>query len=187
MNIVKWIGWLAAAALVGMTAGCHHTQNPPGPIVHGERFVPDSDRRAVSDVKLAQAASGARQDATIYPYHFDGTGLNPLGRRKLDLMLTDETPTEPLTVYLDLPAGTPAAQHRQVVAQYLRDRGLQNSQIDLRDGPNPRNNASAMDAVTGARTLQVQAGSPNPAVQQGNAPTSSVPNSQGSSSYGGTR
>lgn len=185
MNVLKWIGWAMAAALVVLTAGCHHNADNaarPLPEMHGEAFAPDSDTRAVREVNAAQAAAGARQDATLYAVHFDGAGLNALGRHKLDLMLADETPAEPLVVYLDLPADTaaPAAQknHQSVVA-YLKDRGLQDSQIALVDGPNPRVSSSAADAMTNLHTLE--AGNQN---AQSGTPGAGTPVPQNATSAG---
>ncbi|HEY2585478.1 MAG TPA: hypothetical protein VGI81_06935 [Tepidisphaeraceae bacterium] len=185
MNVLKWIGWAMAAALVMLTAGCHHSADNaarPLPEMHGEAFPPDSDTRAVLEVNTAQAAAGARQDASLYAVHFDATGLNSLGRRKLDLMLADETPAEPLVVYLDLPADTdaPAAQkNRQSVVAYLKDRGLQDSQISLIDGPNPHVSASAADAITNLHAME----SNNQNAQSG-TPGNSTPVPQNATSAG---
>jgi hypothetical protein len=188
MNVLKWIGWATAAVLVVLTAGCHNHDNAsddaarPLPERHGEVFQPDSDTRAVREVNTAQAAAGARQDATLYAVHFDPAGLNSLGRRKLDLMLADETPAEPLTVYLDLPAGTKdqdVQNDRQSVLAYLKDRGLQDSQIALADGPNPRAAASAADAVANLHAMN--AGNQN---AQSGTPGSSSAVSQNATSAG---
>jgi hypothetical protein len=186
MNILKWIGWATAAALVVLTAGCHNKASDnaarPLPEMHGEVFPPDSDTRAVREMNTAQAAAGARQDATLYGVHFDAAGLNSLGERKLDLMLADEAPAEPLTVYLDLPADIdPAAvqKDRQSVLAHLKDRGLQDSQIALTDGPNPRASAPAADAITSLHAMD--AGSQGP---QSGTPGASMPVSQNATSAG---
>jgi hypothetical protein len=170
MNTLKWIGWMAAAALVVLTAGCHNGNPPrPAPLLHGEAFPADSDTRSVWDVRAAQAAAGARQDATLHAVHFDQAGLNSLGLQKLDLMLSDEQPTAPLIVYLDLSSDASIDADRQAVAAYLRDRGLQDNQIAIRDGANPHAMSSAADAVTNLHAME------SPAPAQSGTPGSSVP------------
>lgn len=184
MNVLKWIGWAMAAALVVLTAGCHSADNAarPLPAMHGEAFPPDSDTRAVRELNTAQAAAGARQDATLYAIHFDVAGLNSLGRRKLDLMLADETPADPLVIYLDLPAGADAHElqkDHQTVLAYLKDRGLQDAQIALTDGPNPHVSASAADAITNLHAMESNTQNP-----QSGTPGSSVPVPQNATSPG---
>src|SRR4051812_3468386 len=72
----------------------------------------------VNAMMNAQAAAGARADATLYPFHFEGARLNSTGQEKLDRMLPDENGAShdataattdvanasPMTVYLDVPA-----------------------------------------------------------------------------------
>jgi hypothetical protein len=179
MNTLKWIGWVAAAALVVLTAGCHNDYSAShAPQLHGEVFPADGDARSVWDTRTAQAASGARQDATLYAADFDQRGLNSLGQQKLELMLADEQPTEPLTVFLDLPSYASIANDRQAVTAYLKDRGLQDTQIAVKDGPNPHAFGSAADAITNLHTLQ------GPAPAQSGMAGASTPVPQGATSPG---
>src|ERR1051326_1677055 len=52
-----------------------------------------------------QAANGARNDATLYPSHFDGGELNALGRSKLALLMHGGRTGQPTVVYLALAHG----------------------------------------------------------------------------------
>lgn len=175
MKVIKWIGWFAAAAVVGLTAGCNHPKPPPD--LHGEVFPKDGDARDVWNFRSAQASAGAREDATLYDYHFDDDGLNSLGEEKLDLMLAAEKPAEPMVVYLDVPAPQTAQRNRQAVLTYLKDRGLQDSQIAVKDGPNPHHASSAGDASSALHALQAQ---PQGAAQTGtgSTPAASTSNAQ---------
>jgi hypothetical protein len=178
MQKLKWIGLIAAAAVVAMTAGCHRHDMNSNVVLHGEDFPADNDTRAVWQIRAAQAAAGAREDATLYGVHFDDGGLNSLGQRKLELMLADEQPVEPLIVYLDLNSDAAADKDRQSVAAYLKDRGLQDSQIALKDGPNPHAGHSAARALANLQALDA---GPNP---QSGTPGSSIPVSQNATSSG---
>src|SRR3954469_1495633 len=62
----------------------------------GEDFIAVGDHRAYNQAMLAQAASGARADATLYAYHFDAGNLNSLGQQKLSLMLQDDDAKTPM-------------------------------------------------------------------------------------------
>jgi hypothetical protein len=173
MKKLNWINWVAAAAVLGLTTGCHSSNNNPPPstaLIHGEGFPPDSDMRAVWNIRTAQAAAGARKDGSLYEMHFDSAGLNSLGQQKLDLMLADEEPADPLVIYLDLPASTLTDKDRLSVIAYLKDRGLPESQVSLKEGPNPRAAASAADASAGLQALQ-NPGAATPGA--GGAPTAS--------------
>lgn len=179
MQKLKWLGMLAAAALVVLTAGCRHNEaQSSNVIIHGEDFPGDNDSRAIWQIRNAQAAAGARQDATLYAVHFDQGGLNSLGQQKLDLMLSDEQSAEPVVIYLDLRSDSASDKDRQAVIAFLKDRGLQDSQIALKDGPNPHAAHSASDAVNQLNALNgaepVQSGTPG----------SSVPVSQNATSPG---
>jgi len=180
MNTLKWIGWVTVAALVVLTAGCHHDYPANrAPLLHGEVFPAEGDTRSVWEVRAAQAASGARHDATLYAAHFDEAGLNSLGQQKLDLMLSDEQPIAPLIVYLDLPSDASVDSDRQAVTTYLKERGLQDTQIAIRDGANPHAASSAADAITNLHALQAPV--PTPSATAG--PSVPVPQ-QGATSPG---
>src|SRR4051812_26205372 len=70
-------------------------------------FQPDDGARQVWQIADAQAAAGARDDATLYQRHFDGAALSSLGRSKLDSMMNADVP--PTAIYLDLNARDPSA------------------------------------------------------------------------------
>jgi len=159
---MKWFPtfeFLATAALLAV-AGCQSASRPP--LLHGEHFVPDDQPHSVDNVAAAQAARGARADATLYSCHFNDAGLNSTGRQKLELMLEDEDPAQPLVVYLDLPAGADLAPAHQMVTDYLKARGLPENQIKLVDGPNPRTLHPSADALTGLANLQQTQGAGAP-------------------------
>lgn len=142
---------LAAAALL---AGCQHSSQPVK--LHGENFQPDEEAHATQNICAAQAATGARRDATLYPCHFGEHGLNALGRQKLDLMLEDDEPATPLVVYLDPSLDYSLAKAHQSVTDYLKGKGLPESQLRLQDGPNPQTRHPAAEALTQLQNLQSQ-------------------------------
>jgi hypothetical protein len=131
---------------------------------------------------MVQAAVGARADATLYPVHFNDAGLNSLGREKLELMLEDEEATQPLVVYLDLPDGADAAPAHKAVADFLKARGLTESQMKVVDSPNPKTLHPAADALTGLTALQQTQPNANPAA----APAGQVSQQQQPSAYSPT-
>jgi hypothetical protein len=86
----------------------------------------------------AQAASGARADATLHPCHFDGANLNSLGTARLDDILADDDTAKPLTIYLDMPAGdTNESVHRDAIARYVETKGFAAADLKFEQGPNP--------------------------------------------------
>ena len=149
MKYAKWIGWTVAAAAVTMTAGCHNTTtSSTDAYQHGEVFVPDTEKRDINRDMDAQAAAGAAKDATLFGNHFNSIGLNSLGRQKLDLILEGTDPAEVLVVYLDLPSDASIGKDRDSVLAYLKDRGLPESQVNLRIGSNPASSIPAAQAST---------------------------------------
>ena len=153
------IALLAALAIIG-AAGCQNDRDrdPATVTAHGERFPSDAEVRPVDRFVRVQAAAAARTDAALFPHHFDAAGdLNSLGRGKLDLMLQDDAAL-PLVVHLDLarPGAdpVPADNCRQSVRAYLADRGLDESQLQFRDGPNAADSHSARDGLRGLKALQ---------------------------------
>jgi hypothetical protein len=147
--------------------------------MHGEDFAPEGEPRAVQNVSAAQAAVGAREDATLRAVHFNDTGLNSLGQQKLDLMLGVEQPNAPLVVYLDFPAGTQVANSHESVTEYLKGHGLADAQIKVVDGPNPHTLHPAADALAGLTAMQQQslgANAANGPASTNSTPPSSPPN-----------
>ncbi len=103
-----------------------------------DSFFPKDEARSTQQFMTAQAASGARADATLQPCHFDGDKLNSLGMAKLDLMLKDDDSVDPMTVYINLgEKDATLAARKDSITQYLVDHGLVKDQIALKTGENP--------------------------------------------------
>ena len=130
-----------AAALAG---GCQDQNKNLDPTLDG--FFVDTDAQTPIATRFAdaQAASGARADATLSRQHFDGPALNSLGQAKLALMLKDDDAASPMKVYLNTGEKDPAYKQReQSVAAFLKDKGLRDTQIELVAGPNPESTSPA--------------------------------------------
>src|SRR5438045_67888 len=129
------------------TTGCEWNYNQQRQAM-GEFFPPNGEMRDVQRIERVQNASGAREDGTLEPYHFDKGEVNSLGRQKLSLMIDDDDANNPLVVYLNVP-GTDefkAARQDSVVA-YLKDQGLEEKQISFKEGPNPAANHPAEESL----------------------------------------
>lgn len=128
-----------ALSLVAGT-GCQSQHGEPTYVgqkpVGADLFPAPGEPRALDRINETQTAAAARTDATLRPYHFDGTELNSLGQRKLELMTLDDRAFSPLVVYLDLPQDAEQDTRREAVVVYLRDRGLKDDQIRIQSGPN---------------------------------------------------
>lgn len=143
---------VTAACLLAAAGGC---QKKAKDVTRGEDFRPEGEKRAVHRFAEAQAASAARADATLRAVHFNGPELNSLGRARLDLMLKDDEPVEPLVVYVDVPAGYPLGDRwRASATRFLKDRGLTDEQIRFESGVNPGRTSPAEDAVRGLHKLR---------------------------------
>ena len=144
----------AGGAALGLAAGCGSSGSDKA--MHGELFPPDEAIRPVDRMVEVQSAAAARADATLNAYHFDqGAALNSLGRAKLDLMLRDDDDSLPLVVYLDVrDASGPTDKQRDAVRHYLADRGVAETQVELRDGPNLTYTRPARDGLRGLRRLE---------------------------------
>ena len=131
---------LAATGLAALT-GC---QPKPAAAPADDFFAASEDSTRTTDVMSAQASSGARADGMLYAAHFAGANLNSNGMSKLDRMLADDDPCQPLTVYLSTPAGdTQAAARKSAITAYLKDRGLKSEQIEVVAGENPQSSHPA--------------------------------------------
>lgn len=132
-----WTLTIAAAAVVLLllSGGCQ----PVG----SEEFEPEGPERTVYRFNNVQAASGARADAMLYPFHFDGAELNALGEQKLDLMLDDDDAFEPMVVYMRVREDELLNNRMAAVTAYLKGSGLGDEQIkfELGDNPNARHPA----------------------------------------------
>ncbi len=119
------IGSLAAGVLL---VGCSYQ--------HGEDFSSTSNPTRVNQFVSAQAAAGAKSDATLYDHNFDGSNLNSLGKNKLDLICQASKPNDSIAVYLDMPHDV-VADREAAVSAYLKKTGVKDTQIKLAEGPNP--------------------------------------------------
>ncbi|MCC6424557.1 MAG: hypothetical protein IT447_13870 [Phycisphaerales bacterium] len=125
---------LTALGLV-LLAGCHGKANKTPSAMD---FPPPDEVRSINRFNDAQSAAGARNDATLYPAHFNGAALSSLGAHKLDDMIADDDACEPMTVYVNLDENDARTEKRRsAVVAYLKDSGLRDEQIKLADGRNP--------------------------------------------------
>src|SRR5262245_14248467 len=99
-------------------------------------FGPEDESRRVFQSMNAQAACGAREDATLYPMHFTDGRLNSLGAAKLARVVPDEADTM-VRLYLDLPDNELTAPRKEAVSAYLRACGVDDAHLALGMGPNP--------------------------------------------------
>ena len=137
-------------------AGCQGAEGERGRGVarpRGEAFRADNEPRAVHRFAHAQGAAGARHDATLHPDHFDRGTLNSLGQEKLELMLKDDDACDPLVVYVDVPSGELMAGRMESVKVYLKDRGLEDRQIQLEAGANPAARGPAAPGIAAKRLI----------------------------------
>jgi len=155
LTAVKIAGFTAAAAMLLIGTGCAQPDNSGM-----NEFFPEREAQAVRDFADAQAASGARADATLQSTHFDGGKLNSLGEAKLDLMLKDDDSTDNMVVYMNLNANDPQLKNRQdAVKAYLEDRGVAQDHIELKAGPNP--NVTSLTAEHMANMKKTESGGEN--------------------------
>ena len=157
-NTTKRAGLLRRGLLlaaISVAGGCQGAGGEFGKVARprGEAFRADDVPRAVHRFADAQAASGARHDATLYPHHFDRGVLNPLGQEKLALMLKDDEICDPLVVYLDVPSNDLLAGRQESVRVYLKDRGLEDRQVQLEAGPNPNARGPAAPGIVAKRLI----------------------------------
>lgn len=118
---------LAAAVLL---TGCAKDDQPP----HSGHFPKAGEERRVTQFANAQAAVGAREDATLYAWHFDGKDLSPLGREKLNYIADADT-LDTLTICLDVKSDT-FGERRKSVEAYMVDKGLAASHLKVTEGIN---------------------------------------------------
>lgn len=122
---------LGCAGLLWLS-GCKYSSVPGGDLIESEQIP-----RNIDYITAAQAATGARADAMLYPRHFDGARLNSLGRAKLHLMVMDKPEGQPLAIFLNVPEGQGTAPLRNSVESYLQEQGLAEADYQLKNGPNP--------------------------------------------------
>jgi hypothetical protein len=119
---------ILAAALV--LTGCAKEDQPP----HSGHFPKEGEERRATQFARAQAAVGAREDATLYAWHFDGKDLSPLGREKLAYIVEADT-LDTLNIHLDVKPET-FGERRKSVEAYMIDKGLAASHVKVTEGIN---------------------------------------------------
>jgi hypothetical protein len=138
---LKWAALLAAAMLLA-TTGCQSNTDKAAEqprILHGEQFDPEQSK-SVANAADAQIAAGAKADGMLEADHFHGTKLNSLGESKLHLITKGTAATDPVVVYLDIPADGIAARKPAVVAYLKNNEHLTDARIKVVDGANPDDN-----------------------------------------------
>jgi hypothetical protein len=132
-------------------------------------FFPQEEQQRVRSAADTQAASGARADATLQPFHFDGPKLNSLGQAKLDLMLRDDDAAQPMVVYVNMAENDASyASRADAVKRYLEDRGAIGDQIKIQAGPNPHVRTQAAGHLS--RMSRTENVSTSSASESGSAP-----------------
>ena len=115
---------IVAAAFV---AGCENNR----------KYFPDGAYRVNDQHEDVQAANGALADGTLYPRHFSGDKLNSLGQTKLSLMAQGaKGSTDTVRVYLDMPDAAATELRREVIKQFLAERGITTERLAMAVGPN---------------------------------------------------
>lgn len=116
--------------------------------VDGAEFYGANETTATQKFLNAQAASGARADSTFNAIHFDGGKLNSLGTAKIDAMLADDDTAEPVVFYLNTEEADPAKAAKQdSILAYCKTRGMTESQIQFKLGPNPATYSPSVDLI----------------------------------------
>ena len=165
-QIVKLSG-LAVAGV--MLVGCNSDKSSM------TDFFPAEEARSTQNFMTAQAAAGARADATLQPMHFDGDHLNSLGEAKLDLMLKDDDTENMMVVYMNLPTESADLKaRRDAVVSYFEDRGVSKDNIEFKAGTNPDQTSLAATHLARMQKTDSDGGT-----------MSSKPNMGGSSDAGG--
>ena len=142
-----------AAAVLLFAVGCK-TDNQK--IADG--FFPEPGAfRGTEAAIAAQTANGARADAMLYPFHFNGGVINSLGTDKIQRLLNADA-AESFTLYLNVPTtdATLLASRQASVASFLKDMGVVDNQVQIATGPNPDTWAPANPQLT--RMVKTESG-----------------------------
>lgn len=158
-NSASWALKITGAVLAGLGlssfAGCQMDNSSVT-----EFFPPADAPRATQQFMTVQAASGARNDATLQPLHFDGEHLNSLGEAKLDLLLKDDDTVEPVVLYMNVSdKDSNYSARKDAVTRYLEDRGLPKDQVKFEAGPNPNVHSMAATHIAGVIKQETAASS----------------------------
>jgi len=145
-------------------------------------FFPADEARSTQNFMTAQAAAGARADATLQPMHFDGDHLNSLGEAKLDLMLKDDETDPRIVVFMNLPADDEHLKGcRDSVVMYFEDRGVTKDNIEFKPGSNPGTTSLAAEHLSRVSKTESDGGGSS------DDSRSSMGSSNGGGSEGGTK
>jgi hypothetical protein len=129
---------LACGGALFLIAGCME------PAQRHDEFMSDQQETlSVDEVLERQAMAGAAADGTLNSSHFDGSGLNELGRTKLNAII--QHGNGPATVYVDVADAAPARV--DAVTRYLKDAGASSNSIKVESGPNPKTTVAAVEGL----------------------------------------
>jgi hypothetical protein len=135
--------WTAAILTLAGIGGCALDKSEPKDFI-----APADGHRKVNQFADAQAANGAKDDATLQPHHFTGAKLNSLGQDKLAMMVPDDADDD-VDVYLNLPASAVTTNaRRDAVAAYLKGVGVADDHIKIHDGPNTGSGHAAAEGLS---------------------------------------
>lgn len=151
-NISKLPLFTAVAFLLLLgIAGCAKDAKPMKSV--NDHFIGDEHPRSVTAFFDQQHANAARADGMLYPAHFDGSALNSLGRKKLDLMFAgSERPV--VQVYLKVAKDNSYRDREAAVNAYLDSKNIKTDQYALNFGENPNSVAPASDGLSGLAKQQ---------------------------------
>ncbi len=104
----------------------------------------DENYNTSTDFAAAQAQNGALADGTLYPRHFSGEALNSLGQTKLaQIASASKSATNTVEIYFDMPVASLTDGRKDVVTQFLAERGVKAERIEMAHGENPHNKTLA--------------------------------------------
>jgi hypothetical protein len=133
---MKQMNLLLIVAAVAVVAGCEARDN--------KKMWADGTYRLVNQHDDTMAAKGALEDGMLYPHHFSGDKLNTLGQTKLSLIArASKDSTDTVNVYLNMPQDQATDLRKEVVEQFLAERGITDKRLALAVGPNPGLKATA--------------------------------------------
>jgi hypothetical protein len=133
---MKQINLILIVAAAAAIAGCEARDN--------KKMWADGTYRLVDQQSDTMAAKGALEDGMLYPRHFSGDKLNTLGQTKLSLIArASKDSTDTVNVYLNMPKDQATDLRKQVVEQFMAERGITDKRLALAVGPNPGVKATA--------------------------------------------
>ncbi len=145
------LSYVFTGVLVILLTGCSNKQRQ----AEQDAFFPDQRSSPVKKLAYTQAANGARGDGMLYPMHFNGNELTPLGKQKLSLMLGDDAAAKPLTVYMvNVGAGDQLDKRKTAVREFLKDGLRPDEKLEFVNGQNE--NTLRPSAETMARMQKVE-------------------------------